>query len=112
HPTITEVQGLPLQTTAELERYEISLGDEEIRRQLVGMISSIGGNGFKDAVERALAAVASEKVLGDVNWLGRKRKNKQKKGCHDMLLIKYILEGVRKQPDFEDVVRHNNITVY
>lgn len=55
------------------------------------MISSIGGNGFKDAVERALAAVASDKVLGDVNWLGRKRKNKQKKGCHDMLLIKYIL---------------------
>lgn len=35
HPTITEVQGLPLQTMAELERYEISLGDEEIRRQLV-----------------------------------------------------------------------------
>jgi hypothetical protein len=25
----------------------------------VGMISSIGGNGFKDAIERALAAVAS-----------------------------------------------------
>lgn len=56
------------------------------------MISSIGGNRFKDAVERALAAVESDKVLRDVNWLGRKRKDKQKKGCHDMLFIKYILK--------------------
>jgi hypothetical protein len=55
------------------------------------MISSIGGNGFKDAIERALDAVASDKVLRDVNWLGRKRKDKQKKGCHDMLFIKSIL---------------------
>jgi hypothetical protein len=29
------IQGLPLQTMAELERYEISLRDEEVRRQLV-----------------------------------------------------------------------------
>ncbi|EFX70234.1 hypothetical protein DAPPUDRAFT_328242 [Daphnia pulex] len=108
HPTVTEIQGLPLQTMAELERYEISLRNEEVRRQLVDMISSIGGNGFKDAIERALAAVASDKVLRDVNWLGRKRKDKQRKGCHDMLLIKSILEEVRKQPEFEDVVRHNN----
>jgi hypothetical protein len=35
HPTVTEIQGLPLQTMAELERYEISLRDEEVRRQLV-----------------------------------------------------------------------------
>ncbi|EFX72398.1 hypothetical protein DAPPUDRAFT_326290 [Daphnia pulex] len=108
HPTVTEIQGVPLQTMAELERYEISLRDEEVRRQLVDMISSIGGNGFKDAIERALSAVASDKVLRDVNWLGRKRKDKQKKGCHDMLFIKSILEGVRKQPEFEDVVRNNN----
>ncbi|KAI9565236.1 hypothetical protein GHT06_009019 [Daphnia sinensis] len=78
HSTITEIQGLPLQNMAELERYEILLRDEEIRRQLVGMISSIGGKGFKDAIERALAAVASDKVLRDVNWPGRKRKDKQK----------------------------------
>jgi predicted transcriptional regulator len=35
HPTVTEIQGLPLQTMAELEHYEISLRDEEVRRQLV-----------------------------------------------------------------------------
>jgi hypothetical protein len=29
------IQGLPLQTMAELGRYEISLRDEEVRRQLV-----------------------------------------------------------------------------
>ncbi len=58
------------------------------------MISSIGGNSFKDAVERALAAVATDKVLRDVNWLGRKRKDKQKKGCHEMRFIKCILGKV------------------
>ncbi len=35
HPTITEIQGLPLQTMAELELYETTLANEEHKRQLV-----------------------------------------------------------------------------
>lgn len=55
------------------------------------MIASIGGNDFKDAIERALASVASDKVLRGVNWEGIKRKDKQKRGSKKMVIIQSIL---------------------